>query len=225
LPFKNDIVYSVAGGIYGAIFGRLFTVWYGATMRRIDELGLREVRREVLAEAAGRTLDLGTGTGSNLSLFPGTVEELVLAEPDRHMRKVLERKLAAAGARSAELIGAPAERLPFESSSFDCVSCTMVLCTVPDPAAALMEVARVLKPGGKLLFLEHVRSEDPVFARRQDRAEKPWRFVADGCHCNRDSLATIESSAFEVEALKRGVMPAAPMIMKPLIYGSARLSA
>jgi len=208
--------------VYSATFGRMFTVWYGAMMRRIDELGLREVRREALGAAGGRTLDLGTGTGSNLPLFPPGVDELVLAEPDPHMRKVLERKLAATDGRGAQLIDAPAENLPFESGSFDCVSCTMVLCTVPDPAAALGEVARVLKPGGKLLFLEHVRSEDPVFARRQDRMERPWRFVADGCHCNRDSLAAIKSSSFEVETLKRGVMPAAPMFMKPLIYGSAR---
>jgi SAM-dependent methyltransferase len=100
----------------------------------------------------------------------------------------------------------------------------MVLCTVPEPADALIEVARVLKPGGKFLFLEHVRSEDPGFARRQDRLEKPWRFLADGCHCNRDSLATIEASPLTVEGFKRGLMPLAPVFMKPLVYGSATLA-
>lgn len=190
-------------------------------MRRVDELGLREVRREVLATARGRTLDIGTGTGSNLRLFPRTIDELVLAEPDPHMRRVLERKLANGGPQ-AELVDAPAENLPFDDSSFDYLTCTMVLCTTPDPAAALAEMARVLRPEGELLFLEHVRSEDPVFARRQDRMEKPWRFIADGCHCNRNTLAAIESSGFDVKALKRGHMPAAPMFMRPLVYGSAR---
>ena len=124
-----------------------------------------------------------------------------------------------------ELVRAPAERLPFADSSFDCVVCTMVLCTIPDPVAALGEAARVVKPDGKLLFLEHVRSEDPGFARMQDRWERPWRFLADGCHCNRDSLAMIESSRFTVENLRRGHMPMAPLIMKPLVYGSATLAA
>jgi ubiquinone/menaquinone biosynthesis C-methylase UbiE len=192
-------------------------------MRRVDELGLRETRREVLAGAGGRTLDLGTGTGSNLPLFPSGVNELVLAEPDHHMNKVLRRKLGETKRSNTELVQAPAEELPFPDSSFDCVTCTMVLCTVPEPAAALAEAARVLKPGGRFLFLEHVRSEDPGFARRQDWLEKPWRFLADGCHCNRDSLATIEASPLTVESFKRGHMPLAPMIMKPLVYGSATL--
>jgi ubiquinone/menaquinone biosynthesis C-methylase UbiE len=211
--------------VYDATFGRFFTAWYGAAMRRVDEMGLREIRREVLAAAGGRTLDIGTGTGSNLPLFPDEVDDLVLAEPDHHMSKVLRSKLEETAQPHAELIQAPAESLPFPDSSFDCVTCTMVLCTVPEPADALVEVARVLKPGGKFLFLEHVRSEDPGFARRQDRLEKPWRFIADGCHCNRDSLATIEASPLTVEAFKRGHMPLAPMIMKPLIYGSATLAA
>jgi SAM-dependent methyltransferase len=212
------------GEVYDAIFGRLFTAWYGAGMRRIDELGLRETRREVLAGASGRTLDIGTGTGSNLPLFPSDVEELILAEPDRHMTRVLRQKLKETTWPDIELVQAPAESLPFADSSFDCVTCTMVLCTVPEPAEALVEVARVLKPGGKFLFLEHVRSEDPGFARRQDRLEKPWRFIADGCHCNRDSLATIRASPLTVESFKRGHMPLAPMIMKPLVYGSATLA-
>lgn len=217
-------VYGV-GRVYDATCGRLFTAWYGSAMRWVDELGLRETRREVLAGASGRTLDIGTGTGSNLPLFPSEVDELVLAEPDRHMGKVLREKLAESGSPSAELVQAPAESLPFPDSSFDCVTCTMVLCTVPVPADALVEVARVLKPGGKFLFLEHVRSEDPGFARWQDRLERPWRFFADGCHCNRDSLATIEASPLSVESFKRGQMPFAPMFMRPLVYGSARLSA
>jgi len=192
-------------------------------MRKIDEAGLRETRREVLAPAAGRTLDIGTGTGSNIFLYPDQVSELVLAEPDRHMQKVLRRTLEERERPNTELVQAAAEELPFEDASFDYVACTMVLCTAPDPDQALTEIARVTKPGGKFLFLEHVRSEDPYMARRQDRFEKPWRFIADGCHCNRDSLATIEASPFTVESFKRGQMPRAPLFMMPLVYGTAVL--
>jgi ubiquinone/menaquinone biosynthesis C-methylase UbiE len=213
------------GRLYDATCGRFFTAWYGCGMRMVDEYGLRETRREVLAGASGRTLEVGCGTGANLYLYPERVEELVLSEPDPHMQKALRAKLSEKPRLGAELVQAPAERLPFEDSSFDCVSFTMVLCTVPEPGEALVEMARVLKPGGRLLFLEHVRSEDPGFARRQDRLERPWRFIADGCHCNRDSLATIESSPFEVDTLKRGQMPLAPLFMKPLVYGSAILPA
>jgi hypothetical protein len=83
-------------------------------------------------------------------------------------------------------------------------------------------VARVLKPGGKLLFLEHVRSEDPRVARTQDRLERPWRFIADGCHCNRDSLATIEASPLTVQHVTRGRMPLAPPFVRPLVFGCAQ---
>lgn len=93
------------------------------------------------------------------------MDELILAEPDRHMSRVLRRKLGETAPARSELVQAPAESLPFPDSSFDCVTCTMVLCTVPEPADALAEVARVLKPGGRFLFLEHVRSEDPGFTR------------------------------------------------------------
>jgi ubiquinone/menaquinone biosynthesis C-methylase UbiE len=88
----------------------------------------------------------------------------------------------------------------------------------------MAEVARVLKPGGRLLFLEHVRAEDSGLARWQDRFEKPWRFIGDGCHCNRDTIATISSSQFELEEVQRGRMPKAPPIVKPLVRGSAVLS-
>ena len=114
---------------------------------------------------------------------------------------MLKKLRAKAGARPTRPRSsqAPAEDLPFEDASFDTVVFTLVLCTVPDPAAALAEAARVLRPGGKLLFVEHVRSEDAGLARWQDRLEKPWRFLADGCHCNRDTVATIEASPFALE--------------------------
>lgn len=210
------------GRIYDATWGRAFAALYDRGLKATEEAGLREMRREVLAGASGRTLDVGAGTGVNLGLFPDAVTELVLAEPDPHMVKRLRRRLEESGA-GAEVVEAPAERLPFADSGFDTAVFTLVLCTVPDPAAALAEVARVLRPGGTMLFLEHVRSRRPALARWQDRFERPWRFLGDGCHCNRDTVATIEASPLALEKLERGRMPKAPPIVGPLARGSAKL--
>lgn len=212
------------GRIYDATWGRGFAALYDRITGAAEEAGLRDMRRGVLSGAGGRTVDLGAGTGANIGLFPPAVTELVFAEPDPHMVKRLRAKLAEAGSQ-AELVKAPAENLPFEDSSFDTVAFTLVLCTVPDPAAALAEAARVLRPGGRLLFLEHVRAENAGLARWQDRFEKPWRFLGDGCHCNRDTVATIEASPLTLEGVEHGAMPKAPPIVKPLARGSATLPA
>ena len=169
-------------------------------------------------------LELGAGTGVNLDLYPEALEELVLVEPDPHMAKRLRAKLAGSP-RTATVVEAPGERLPFDDDSFDTAAATLVLCTIPDPAAALAETARVLRPGGQLLFLEHVRAEEPGLARWQDRLERPWRFLGDGCHCNRDTVATIDASAFALDDIQRGQMPQAPPIVSPLVRGSAVLPA
>jgi len=214
------------GRIYDATWGRAFAAVYDRGLKATEDAGLRETRRQVLAEARGRTIDLGAGTGVNLELFPDAVTELVLAEPDEHMLKRLRAKLSqAGGGRAVEAVQAPAEKLPFADNSFDTAVFTLVLCTVPDPAAALAEAARVLRPGGKLLFVEHVRSEEPGLARWQDRLEKPWRFLADGCHCNRDTVAAIEASPFEVESVESGELPKSPPLVRPLVQGRATLSA
>jgi SAM-dependent methyltransferase len=212
------------GRIYDATWGRAFSVLYDSMLKGTEDAGLREMRRETLRAARGRTVDLGAGTGANLDLYPDAVTELVLAEPDPHMARQLRRKLAN-HSDPAELVEAPAERLPFDDSSFDTAVFTLVLCTVPDPAATLAEAARVLKPGGRLLFVEHVRAEDPRVARWQDRLEGPWRFLGDGCHCNRDTVASIEASPLTVERVERGSLPKSPPIVRPLVRGSASLSA
>lgn len=210
------------GRIYDATWGRLFAAAYDRGLKKTEDAGLRRMRTELLAAAAGATVEIGAGTGHNLDLYPDRVERLVLVEPDPHMAKRLRAHLDASS-RAAEILEAPAERLPLESGAFDTAVATLVLCTVPDPGGALAEVARVLKPGGRLLFLEHVRAEDPRLARWQDRLEAPWRFLGDGCHCNRDTGATLASSRLEVDDLARDRIPGAPPIVRPLIRGSAVL--
>jgi ubiquinone/menaquinone biosynthesis C-methylase UbiE len=208
------------GRIYDATWGRGFAALYDRAFEATEEAGLREMRREALAEAEGRTIDVGAGTGANLSLYPEAVNELIAAEPDPHMLRQLRAKAGEAG---VSVVEAPAERLPFGDSSFDTVAFTLVLCTVPNPTAALAEAARVLRPGGKLLFLEHVRAKDVGLARWQDRLERPWRFIGDGCHCNRDTVATIEASPLTVDRVEHGKLPKAPPIVRPLVRGHASL--
>jgi ubiquinone/menaquinone biosynthesis C-methylase UbiE len=208
------------GRIYDATWGRGFAALYDRAFEATEEAGLREMRREVLSRASGRTIDIGSGTGANLSIYPEQVTDLMFAEPDPHMLKKLRAKVGETDV-TAEVVDAPAEALPFEDSSFDTAVFTLVLCTVPDPKAALAEAARVLRPGGRLLFIEHVRSEDASTARWQDRLEKPWRFLGDGCHCNRDTVATIEASPLTLEGVETGRLPKAPPIVRPLVRGSA----
>jgi ubiquinone/menaquinone biosynthesis C-methylase UbiE len=207
------------GRLYDATWGRAFAAIYDRGLKATEDGGLREIRREVLAAASGRTIDVGAGTGVNRELFPEAVTEIVLAEPDPHMLSRLRAKVSEGA--GVETVQAPAESLPFADDSFDTAVFTLVLCTVPNPGAALSEAARVLKPGGRLLFVEHVRSEDPGLARWQDRLEKPWRFLGDGCHCNRDTVATLEASPFERIEVERDRLPKAPPLVRPLVRGSA----
>jgi len=211
------------GRIYDATWGRVFAAVYDRGLKATEEGGLREMRRETLSQASGRTIDLGAGTGVNRDLFPESVTELVMAEPSPHMLAKLRAKVAESDGVS--IVQASAQDLPFEDDSFDTAVFTLVLCTVPDPAAALAEAARVLKPGGKLLFVEHVRAENPGLARWQDRLHTPWRLFGDGCHCNRDTVAEIEASPFSIDRVESGVMPKAPPIVRPLVSGSAVLAA
>jgi ubiquinone/menaquinone biosynthesis C-methylase UbiE len=214
----------ILGKIYDATWGRGFSALYDRAFEASEEAGLREMRRELLTGARGRVLELGAGTGLNLELYPHEgLGRLTLTEPDPHMFKQL-RERAGKVCAGADLVEAGAEDLPFEDDSFDTAVVTLVLCTVPDQPAALREISRVLAPGGQLLFLEHVRASQPDLAKWQDRLEKPWRFLGDGCHCNRDTEAGLRAAGFELGEVQHPELPKAPPIVRPMVRGSAQIS-
>jgi ubiquinone/menaquinone biosynthesis C-methylase UbiE len=190
---------------------------YDRMSHKSEEAGLRAMRESLLASADGRVLEIGGGTGANLPLYDG-VGSLVVTEPEPAMLRRLQEK-ARAQAPGAKVVQAPAEALPFEDASFDTVVSTLVLCGV-DQERSLGEVRRVLRPGGRLLFLEHVRSGDPAVARLQDRMNWLNRFLV-GCECNRRTLSGIEAAGFVVSQVEHAVMPEAPKFVRPLIVGSA----
>ncbi|MEK6277969.1 MAG: class I SAM-dependent methyltransferase [Actinomycetota bacterium] len=203
---------------------RLFAAMYDRMLAAQEKAGLRDMRAELLSEARGRSLEVGAGTGLNLPHYTDAVTELVFTEPDPHMAKRLRRRAAEAGLPSpVEVIEAGAEDLPFEDASFDTVVATLVFCTVSDPGRATAEAARLLRPGGQLLLLEHVRAEEGSRrARWQDRLERPWGWVGAGCHPNRDTASTL-GARFDVSGLAEDTLPgSAPPIVKPLIRGVAR---
>jgi ubiquinone/menaquinone biosynthesis C-methylase UbiE len=193
-------------------------VWDRMT-RRTEEAGLRELRHGLLADATGRVLEIGAGTGANVPHYNGSIESLVFTEPQPAMLRRLQRT-AHEHAPHAQVLRAPAEDLPFETDSFDTVVCTLVLCGVDDQPRAVREARRVLRPGGSLLFLEHVRADDPDLARFQDRMNWLNRLVV-GCDCNRPTLSTIEAEGFTVSRLEHTETPKAPKFGRPMIVGTA----
>ena len=184
-----------------------------------ERAGMAERRRRVLAGATGRLLELGAGTGLNLGHYPEAVEELVLTEPDAGMGRRLEEHVRNAG-RRATVTRAGAEELPFPDDRFDTAVSTLVLCTVEDPERAVSELRRVLRPGGRLLFIEHVRSDSPRLARWQDRLEAPWAAFASGCRCNRRTVDLLEAH-LDVKRVDSGSWRRMPPIVKPLVTGEA----
>jgi ubiquinone/menaquinone biosynthesis C-methylase UbiE len=191
---------------------------YDRMTRASEDAGVGAMRESLIAGADGRILEIGGGTGLNLRYYGG-VDSLVVTEPEPAMLRRLQDK-AREQTPQAEVLQAPAEDLPFEDDSFDTVVSTLVLCGVDDQPRALREARRVLRPGGQLLFLEHVRSDDPGLARFQDRMNWLNRLLV-GCDCNRSTLGTIEDAGFTVSRLEQTEMPKAPKFVRPVIVGAA----
>jgi ubiquinone/menaquinone biosynthesis C-methylase UbiE len=185
-----------------------------------ERAGMAQRRSALLSQATGRVLELGAGTGLNLPHYPDNLEELVLTEPSPPMVGRLESRANKAGIPSSVMV-ADAERLPFEDDSFDTVVSTLVLCTVDDPQQAINEIARVLRPSGKLLFLEHVRSDSRRLARWQDRLHRPWHAFAAGCNANRPTVDMLRESPLRVEGVEHDRWKWMPALVHPLAIGVA----
>ena len=196
------------------VFAALYDRLGGAMERR----WMGERRARLLAGARGAVLEIGGGTGANLPHYRD-VERVTVSEPDPFMRRRLGPKLEATLV-PVEVSEAGAEALAFPDGSFDTVVSTLVLCTVGDQGSALAEVRHVLRPGGRLLFIEHVRAEGSA-ARWQDRIEPVWGCVLGGCHPNRDTLAAIEAAGFEVEIFESFHPPVHLSRLMPHVQGSA----
>lgn len=203
---------GLAGWIFAAVYDRM--------LAGVERAGLHERRADLLTTARGRVLEIGAGTGANVSLYGPDVETLMLAEPEAPMARRLARRVSQ-GSHPAHIIRAPAEGLPFPDASFDTVVSTLVLCTVKDPQSALAEMRRVLRPGGRLLFIEHVRSDQPRLAVWQDRLNGLNRIIGHGCNCNRATLESIRAAGFRVARIERGRLPKAPAFLRPMIAGVA----
>ena len=202
--------------LYSHVFARVYDPFLALGERS----GMRDLRRETLATARGRVLEIGAGTGLNLKLYPGAVTAITLAEPDAPMAARLRRRVSGAS-HPVEVLQAPAEQLPFADGSFDTVVSTLVLCTVADMAASLREIGRVLAPGGQLLFVEHVRAGHGRLVRWQERLHEPWRRFACGCHCNRDTAVALRDNGFAVERVQEHRWRRMPRIVQPLLAGIA----
>ncbi len=206
--------------------------WFMATiydrfMRDMERACGDAWRRELLTGLRGDVLEIGAGTGRNLEHYQ-ELGRLVLAEPDPHMRRRLADKVAAlragssgARARTIDLVPWSAEHIESDASSFDAVVCTLVLCSVRDVKQSLDEIRRVLRPEGKLVFLEHVAAEDPSRLAWQRRTEPLWKLVAGNCHLCRDTARSIEDAGFRVERLTRESARKALPIVRPTIRGVA----
>lgn len=181
--------------------------------------GMRHRRHTLLACARGRVVEIGAGTGLNITHYPDDISELVLTEPEPGMRERLALRLRR-NQCAARIVDARAERLPLVDASVDTVVSTLALCTVDDPEGALREIARVLRPDGQLLFIEHIRASSRLLAACQNVLFRPWRSFGGGCHCNRQTVELMRACGFAVTA-EDGIWRGMPAIVRPLVVGRA----
>jgi ubiquinone/menaquinone biosynthesis C-methylase UbiE len=201
--------------VHHPVFARVY-----ARVGHLMDAEVGDHRRRLLAGLTGRVLEVGAGNGLNFPYYPATVTEVLAIEPEPYLRH-----LALAAARQApvpiRVVDSTAEALPAPDGAFDAVVASLVLCTVTDLHRALAETRRVLRPGGRLRFYEHVRATDPRLARWQDRLARPWGWLVGGCHPNRDTVADITAAGLRLVALDRFDLAAMPPLARPHVLGVA----
>jgi ubiquinone/menaquinone biosynthesis C-methylase UbiE len=180
----------------------------------MGQAGFIPLRQSLLSQASGAVLEIGFGTGANLKFYPSHIQSLAVIDSNPGMIPLARLHLME-GTVSVLLALASAEWLPFPSASFDTVVSTMTLCSVPHPSKVLQELLRVVKPGGRLLFLEHGESPDRSVRRWQDGLTPVWKHLGDGCHLNRPIAQVIQEQGWSVTALENFYLPGVP---KPFGY-------
>lgn len=198
---------------------------YDRFMGNLEDACLTEWRSELLAPLKGDVLEVGAGTGVNLHLYPKSLDQLILSEPDTSMRKQLIRKLKGSRREFIQVSGDSAEQINVTDNSFDYVVMMLVGCSVFNQIQVYEELKRVLKPGGQLVFMEHVGAEVGTSRRRwQNRITPIWKRVAGNCHLNRDTEQTIRDAGFQITQVKRESMRKAASVVRPTIRGYARVA-
>ncbi|MDO8213282.1 class I SAM-dependent methyltransferase [Conexibacter sp. CPCC 206217] len=207
-----------AASVRHPIFARVFDRFCGALEKEIGPH-----RDELLARLGGRVVELGAGNGINFGHYPGTVDEVVAIEPEPYLQ-TKARAAAASAPIDVTVLDGTADALPLPDDAADVAVTCLVLCTVPDQARALAELRRVLKPGGELRFLEHVRSQRPRLARVQRRLDSSgiWPRLGGGCHCARDTAAAIAAAGFEIERVRSFDVGPSWGHTSPHVLGAAR---
>jgi ubiquinone/menaquinone biosynthesis C-methylase UbiE len=199
------------------LFARFFD-----RLSHVMEKELAPGRDELVAGLSGRVVEVGAGNGINFSHYPSTVEEVIAIEPEPYLRA---KAVVAAGSAPVPVSvrAGEADALELEDASVDAAVASLVLCSVPDQASALSELRRVVRPGGELRFLEHVRSSSSGKARIQGAADgsRIWPRLAGGCHCNRDTLTALRAAGFRLGVVRELTFGPSWMITNPHVIGSA----
>jgi ubiquinone/menaquinone biosynthesis C-methylase UbiE len=190
--------------------------------KALDVPEVNAERARLLAEASGDILEIGLGTGLNLPSYPPSVAEIVSVGRERELHPYATRRAAARGMRVAHTPG-DARCLPFDAARFDVVVCSFVLCTVPEPARAVRELARVLRRGGRLLFLEHVIAARGARRAFQRLLRAPMRPLLCGCEVTRDSERTIVENGFAIQRIERHDLPSMAWLHRGVIRGVAEV--
>ncbi|MER5626628.1 class I SAM-dependent methyltransferase [Streptosporangium sp. NPDC002544] len=205
-------------GISHPIFAR----FYARVSQVVERAGLAERREALLAGLSGKVIEVGAGNGLTFAHYPPAVTRVLAVEPEPCLRR-LARANAGKALVPIDVVDGLADRLPGEDASFDAAVMSLVLCSLPDQGSALREVRRVLKPGGQLRFLEHVRADSPGMIRVQCLLDATiWPGLFGGCHTGRDTAAVIERSGFTLERLERFLFPKVRTPLSYLVLGVAR---
>ncbi|MGC7101075.1 class I SAM-dependent methyltransferase [Amycolatopsis lurida] len=206
-----------ARSIHHPVFARLYPV----LAKAMERGGMAEHRQTLLHGLTGTVVEVGAGDGMNFGHYPPEVTRVLAVEPEPRLR-TLARSAAARAPVPIEVLDGLADQLPADNGGADAVVTSLVLCSVADPAAAVREFRRVLTPGGRLRFLEHVRADTPGLARIQRLMDATlWPRLAGGCHTGRDTVTTIEHNSFRIEHLEKFRFPDAATPTSYHVRGTA----